>query len=268
MMNVKDVVRVAALGDTHCTKKSQGALQPLFAEISDRADILLLCGDLTDYGTPDEAHILARELFPATRIPVVAVLGNHDHESGKQDEVKGILGEAGVTVLDGDACEIHGIGFAGVKGFCGGFGRGVLGPWGESATKHFVKEAIDETLKLESALARLRTEQRIAVLHYSPVQATVEGEPPVIFPYLGCSRLEEPLGRYPVTAVFHGHAHKGSPEGRTSGGTPVYNVALPLLRQLLPDRPPIRLIEIRPGQPAAPQQQAPHRAPQSPIIGS
>ena len=137
-------------------------------------------------------------------------------------------------MLDGDACEIHGVGFAGVKGFAGGFGRGTLGAWGEPAIKQFVQEAVDEALKLESALARLRTPQRIAVLHYSPIRGTVEGEPPEIFPFLGCSRLEEPLNRYPVTAVFHGHAHHGSPEGRTGGGVPVYNVSLPLLRQDLP----------------------------------
>ena len=105
---------------------------------------------------------------------------------------------------------------AGVKGFCGGFGRGVLEPWGEEVIKHFVREAVAEVLKLESVLARLQTEQRLAVLHYAPIRATVEGEPPEIFPFLGSSRLEEPLTRYPVTAVVHGHAHHGSPEGRTS----------------------------------------------------
>src|SRR3712207_3339713 len=126
-------------------------------------------------------------------------------------------------MLDGDSYEFHGVGFAGVKGFCGGFGRGALGFWGEPAIKAFVREALDEALKLESALARLRTQHKIALLHYAPIQATVEGEPPVIFPYLGSGRLEEPLNRYPVSAVFHGHAHNGSHEGRTGSGTPVYN---------------------------------------------
>jgi Icc-related predicted phosphoesterase len=249
-MHEKDVVRVAALGDTHCTRKSHGLLQPLFAQVAEHADVLVLCGDLTDYGLPEEAHILVRELFPAVRVPVVAVLGNHDFESGKQDEVQQILTDSGVTVLDGDTCEILGVGFAGAKGFCGGFGRGVLGGWGEPAIKAFVQEALDETLKLESALARLRTEQRIAVLHYSPVEGTVEGEPLAIYPYLGCSRLEEPLSRFPVTAVVHGHAHSGSPEGRTTGGIPVYNVALPLMRRTHPEQP-FRVLEVTVTQPEA-----------------
>src|SRR5262249_8682137 len=151
-----------------------------------------------------EARILAKDLAGAARIPIVAVLGNHDFESGQQDDVRLILEDAGVTILDGDACEIHGIGFAGVKGFAGGFGRGTLGSLGEPIVKQFVQEAIDEALKLESALVRLRTPRRIAILHYAPIQATVENEPPPIYPFLGCSRLEEPLNRYPVTLVVHG----------------------------------------------------------------
>jgi Icc-related predicted phosphoesterase len=150
----------------------------------------------------------------------------------------------GVTVLDGEATEVHGIGFAGVKGFAGGFGRGALGPWGEHAIKQFVQEAVDESLKLEAALARLRTEQRVAVLHYSPVRGTVEGEPPEIFPFLGSSRLEEPINRYRVNAVFHGHAHRGSLEARTSTGVPVYNVAMPLLVQRRPNQPPFIVVEL------------------------
>jgi Icc-related predicted phosphoesterase len=132
-------------------------------------------------------------------------------------------------VLQGESTDLLGVGFAGVKGFLGGFGRSTLGSWGELGVKSFVKEAIDEAMHLESALARLRTPQRIAVMHYSPIRATVQGEPAEIFPFLGCSRLEEPLIRYPVASVFHGHAHKGSPEGVTANGIPVYNVAMPLL---------------------------------------
>ena len=228
----------------HVAKGSQGMFQPLFAQISASADVLLICGDFTDYGLTDEARVLAKELTASLKIPVVAVLGNHDFESGHETEIREILIDAGVAVLDGEATEIHGVGFAGVKGFCGGFGRGALGPWGEQATKHFVQAAVDEALKLEAALARLRTPQRIAVMHYSPIRATVEGEPPEIFPYLGSSRLEEPINRYRVTAVFHGHAHRGSPEGRTSTGVPVYNVAMPLLARLDPNRPPFRVIEM------------------------
>ena len=147
-------------------------------------------------------------------------------------------------LLDGEATEIEGVGFAGVKGFAGGFGRGALGPWGEHAIKVFVQEAVDEALKLESALARLRTHCRVALLHYAPIRGTVDGEPLEIFPYLGSSRLEEPINRYRVSAVFHGHAHHGTPEGQTTGGVPVYNVAVPLLHKTCPARPPFRLVEI------------------------
>jgi len=237
-------VRVAAIGDIHVSKTSQGQFQPLFTQISASADVLVLCGDFTDYGLPEEARILARELTTAVKIPVIAVLGNHDYEGGKEQEITQILRDAGVRVLDGEATEVHGIGFAGVKGFCGGFGRGALGPWGEKAIKLFVQEAVDEALKLEAALARLRTQRRVALLHYAPVRATVDGEPVEIFPYLGSSRLEEPINRYRVSAVFHGHAHRGSPEGQTSTGVPVYNVAMPLLARVRPDRPPFLIVEI------------------------
>ena len=239
-------VRLAAIGDMHVTKAGQGSLTSIFAQLSEQSDLLVMCGDLTDYGLPDEARVLAREVNTALRVPCIAVLGNHDYEAGKADEIRQILIDAGVTVLDGETCEAHGIGFAGVKGFCGGFGRGVLGPWGEDAVKLFVREAVNEAFKLESALARLRSAHRVALLHYSPVRSTVEGEPLEIFPYLGCSRLEEPLARYPVTAVIHGHAHNGALEGRTSAGTPVYNVAMPLLRKCWPERSPFRVIEIGP----------------------
>jgi Icc-related predicted phosphoesterase len=241
MVTEQHVIRVAAVGDVHCKKTSQGELQPLFQQISDSADILLLCGDLTDFGLPEEAQVLAKELTSSLKIPAIAVFGNHDFESGRVQEVQDILSEAGVKVLDGDNYEVHGIGFAGVKGFAGGFGERALAPWGEESIKHFVHEAIDEALKLERAISRLQTAQRLVVLHYSPIQATVEGEPPEIFPFLGSSRLEEPLNRYPVTAIFHGHAHHGSPEGRTQSDAPVYNVALPLLRRVFPDQPPFRV---------------------------
>jgi Icc-related predicted phosphoesterase len=177
------------------------------------------------------------------KIPVVAVLGNHDCESGQQAEIRTILKDAGVVTLDGDTTEIHGIGFAGIKGFCGGFGRRALGPWGEDIIKKFVHEAVDEALKLETALARLRNDHLVAILHYSPIQQTVEGEPKEIYPFLGCSRLEEPLMRYPVSAVFHGHAHHGQPEGRTRAGAPVFNVSITLMRELFPERP-FRIVEI------------------------
>lgn len=239
----KETVRIAAVGDLHCTKTSHGVFAPLLSQVSEQADVLALTGDLCDYGTAEEAHVLAKEL-QTVKVPIVGVLGNHDYEAGQAEEVKKILTDAGVTLLDGEAAEIHGIGFAGVKGFAGGFGRCTLGAWGEEAVKAFVREAVSESLKLEAALARLRTEQRIALLHYAPIAATVEGEPLDIYPFLGTSRLEEPLMRYPVTAVFHGHAHKGSLEGKTLNGVPVYNVAMPLLRKLFPDGLPFKIIEI------------------------
>lgn len=244
MATTTGAIRLAAMSDIHVGKTAQGGLAPIFAQVSERADVLVMCGDLTDYGLPEEARVLAREIATALRVPCVTVLGNHDFEAGKADEVRQILVDAGVTVLDGDSCELNGVGFAGVKGFCGGFGRGALGPWGEDIIKSFVREAVNEAFKLESALARLRAPHRVALLHYSPIRATVEGEPLEIFPYLGSSRLEEPLTRYPVTAVIHGHAHNGSLEGRTAAGTPVYNVAMPLLKKCRPEQPPFRVIEV------------------------
>jgi Icc-related predicted phosphoesterase len=235
--------RVAALGDLHCTKTSAGAFQPLLARISEGADVLALCGDLTDYGTPEEAQVLAEELRVAT-VPIVAVLGNHDYESGKQAEVRRILADSGVHILDGDTFEFRGVGFAGVKGFAGGFGTHALAPWGEETLKRFVQEALDETLKLETAVGRLRTLSRIVIMHYAPVEETVRGEPLEIYPFLGSSRLEEPIDRYGVTAVFHGHAHSGALEGRTKGGVPVYNVSLPLLRARLSAGSPFRVLEV------------------------
>jgi Icc-related predicted phosphoesterase len=260
------VVRIAALADLHCTKTSQGAFQPLFARVAESADVLVISGDLTDYGLPEEARVLARELS-SLRIPAAAVLGNHDVESDHQQEVRAILGDAGVVVLDGDATELAGIGIAGVKGFGGGFGQRALGPWGESTIKLFVHEAVNEALKLESALARLRTSQIVALLHYAPIQQTVDGEPLEIYPFLGSSRLEEPIGRYPVSLVFHGHAHRGQLEGRTKSNVPVYNVSMPLLTRTFPDRLPFRVFEVpAPERVAGEPQPAGSSAPGKPAL--
>lgn len=246
----KQVVRIAAIGDLHQGRNAtQGSLQPLFAQITESADILVLAGDLTDYGLGDEARALAREITGSLKIPCVGVLGNHDYESGQQEEITKILKDAGVAVLDGDSTEILGVGFAGIKGFAGGFGRRALGPWGEEIIKLFVREAVNEALKLESALARLRTNRLVAILHYSPIQATVENEPREIFPFLGCSRLEEPIGRFPVSVVFHGHAHHGMPEGRTANDVPVFNVSASLMREVFPERP-FRIVELDTTTPA------------------
>jgi Icc-related predicted phosphoesterase len=244
MGSARDVVRIAAMSDVHYSRTSAGVLQGVFQQVTESADLLVLCGDLTDYGLAEEARVLAKDLTSALKIPVVGVLGNHDFEAGEQLEIVKILTDAGVRMLDGDTHEIHGVGFAGVRGFCGGFGRGALGAWGEPIIKQFVHEALQEVLKLESALARLKTQHRIALIHYAPVRDTVEGEPLEIYPFLGSSRFEEPLTRYSVSAVFHGHAHRGSPEGRTSSGIPVFNVCLPLLKALYPDRPPFRVFEV------------------------
>ena len=245
------VVRVAAVGDVHCGKDSQGALQPLFARVAEAADVLVLCGDLTDYGLPEEAKVLVRELAGTVKMPVIGVFGNHDYESGHADELKAIFGEAGVRILDGDFVEIGGVGFAGVKGFAGGFGDRALQSWGEPVLKRFVREAVEEALKLEAALARIQAPRRVAVLHYSPIRDTVDQEPPEVVPFLGSSRLEEPINRYGAVAVVHGHSHHGVAEGRTSTGIPVYNVALPLLRALSGGRPPFKLLEIPIPQEAA-----------------
>lgn len=236
-------VRIAAVGDLHCTKSSAGTLSPWLSTVNERADVLLLCGDLTDYGLQEEVHVLAKELS-VVRVPMLAVLGNHDYESGRDEEVTRVLTEAGVKVLCGDTVEVAGVGFVGTKGFAGGFGAYTLGHWGEPSIKSFVQDALDEALKLESGLARLRTTHRVVLLHYSPIRQTVEGEPVEIHAFLGCSRLEEPLLRYPVSAIFHGHAHRGALEGATSKGSPVYNVAAPLLRRSFPEQPPYRVIEL------------------------
>lgn len=238
-------LRLAAVGDLHCARTSEGALQPLFGGLEARADVLALCGDLTDHGLAEEASVLAHELR-TVKVPIVAVLGNHDFESESAEEVSAILSEAGVRILDGDAVEIGGVGLAGTKGFAGGFGTGALAPWGEPPIKAFVQAAVDEALKLESAIARLRTAVKVVLLHYSPIEGTVLGEPPAIYPFLGSSRLEEPIDRYRVSIVFHGHAHYGSAEGRTMNGIPVHNVSLPLLRRVTPEGPPIRVFELDP----------------------
>jgi Icc-related predicted phosphoesterase len=243
-MTERDTLRIAAVADIHVKKTSAGAMQPLFSKATETADVLLLCGDLTDYGTVEEAKILAKEITSSPRIPAIAVLGNHDLESNQEKELVQILADAGVVMLDGDSYEVHGVGFAGVKGFGGGFGRRQLGAWGEKIIKAFVHEAIEEALKLEAALARLRTPQKIAVLHYAPIAATVVPEPAEIMPFLGSSRLEDPIDRYRCSAVFHGHAHRGSLEGRTKSNVPVYNVAMPLLLASYPDQLPFRVVTV------------------------
>jgi len=239
-----DVVRIGAVADIHYGRDKETRLRPLFEQAARKVDVLLLAGDLTDFGLPEEVEPLIRDLKAAAGVPVVAVLGNHDYESKREQELMAALREGGVKMLDGESYEVRGIGIAGVKGFGGGFGRGTLEPWGEARVKEFVQEGVDEAMKLERALARMSAPTKIALMHYSPIRETLVGEPQEILPFLGSGRLEEPINRYGVTAVFHGHAHGGAPEGKTSAGIPVYNVALPILRRLYPDGLPLRILEV------------------------
>jgi Icc-related predicted phosphoesterase len=222
---------VAGLGDLHVAERTAHPYRDMFREIAERADVLALCGDLTNLGKPHEAEILAEDLH-SCRIPVVAVLGNHDLESGHSPQVRAILGQAGVKFLDEEPHQVGGVGFAGVKGFAGGFGARMLSPFGEGAIKEFVKETVNEAFNLENALHGLsqETERLVVVLHYSPVADTVAGEPPEIWPFLGSSRLAETIDRFPVRAVFHGHAHHGTFAGKTRTGVPVYNCAIPVVK--------------------------------------
>ena len=220
-----ETIVVAAIGDLHVTENCHNRYRALFEEISEVADVLALAGDLTNFGKEGEAEILAEDLRHCS-IPAVAVLGNHDYECGCPDKVSEILEGAGVTMLGEAATVVEGVGFAGAKGFIGGFGRGELGAFGEDAIKTFVDEARNEARILENALRSLRTERTVAVLHYAPIAATVEGEPLEIYPFLGSSRLANAVDRFEnVKAVVHGHAHRGSYEGATPAGVPVYNVA-------------------------------------------
>ena len=230
-MSPTEPMTIAAIGDLHVTEDSVAPYRELFQEISREADILLLCGDLTNFGRTSEAEILAEDLR-ASEIPVLGVLGNHDYHCDQPEKVAEILHEAGMTVLDEQAVEIDGVGFAGVKGFIGGYGRGELAPFGEPEIKAFVDIAVNEARKLENGLRSLRTERSVAVLHYSPIPDTLEGEPVEIFQYLGSARLADAIDRFDnVKAVVHGHAHHGTYEGKTMRGTPVYNCAQFVLRE-------------------------------------
>lgn len=218
-------ITLAAIGDLHVTEDSHNRYRALFEEMGEQADAVALCGDLTNFGKTSEAEILAEDLRHCP-VPVVGVLGNHDYECGQPEKVAEILHQAGVTLLDEQATIIEGVGFAGVKGFIGGFGRGELGAFGEQAIKVFVDESRNEARKLENALRSLRTERVVAVLHYAPVAETVAGEPVEIFPFLGSSRLANAIDRFDnVKVAVHGHAHRGAFKGATPRGIPVYNCA-------------------------------------------
>lgn len=238
----RKAMRVAAVGDLHVGETTRGDYRDLFERVGDDADVLCLCGDLTNYGKTPEVENLLSDL-KACRIPMVGVLGNHEHECGQPDEVSRMLTDAGVKMLDGRAHEIDGVGFAGGKGFVGGFGRYMLSSFGEGPIKTFVQAAVEDANLIENSIRMLRTERSVVLLHYSPVVDTVVGEPPEIHAFLGSSRLAETIDRYDnVSLVVHGHAHRGAPEGRTNRGVPVYNVALPVLRTL--GDTPYRVFEV------------------------
>ena len=234
-MNGAREVRVALAGDLHFDGSERGALRRFFEEVSDEADVLALVGDLTTHGTVQQVRGFVEEM-EGFDLPVVTVLGNHDLEADQEEETTAILRGRGIHVLDGGNVVLEGVGFAGVKGFGGGFGRGALGAFGERLYKDFVQAAIDEALKLERALRTLDAPHRIALLHYAPIPDTLAGEPEQIFPFLGSSRLLPPLETYRPDLVVHGHAHIGAPEGRTPSGVPVYNVAAALMQRHM-DRP-------------------------------
>ena len=226
-------MRIAATADLHYTVQSYAVLQDQLNKVRDDADVLVLAGDLTNYGKTEEMDPLLNTIV-RLRVPTIAVLGNHDYESGQEVELMRLMTAAGVKVLDGSAYERDGVGFAGTKGFIGGFGRGVLTAFGESEVKTFVRASIDEALKLERAMSQLRTKKRVIVLHYAPIVATVEGEAPEIYPFLGTSRLAEVIDRHGADLVVHGHAHNGKTDGRTTAGIPVHNVAITLLQSQKP----------------------------------
>ncbi|MDT8069028.1 MAG: metallophosphoesterase [Terriglobia bacterium] len=229
-------MRIAATADLHFTPQNYDRIREQMNRVRDDADLMVIAGDLTNYGRPQEMESLLNALV-RLRVPIVAVLGNHDYESGQAEQLMQMMTAEGIKVLDGTGYERDGVGFAGTKGFLGGFGRGILTAFGEPEVKAFVQASVDEALKLERALSQLRTDKRVIVIHYAPIGDTVKGEPTEIFPYLGNSRLSEVADRHGADLIVHGHAHHGSPDGKTTGGIPVYNVALHILQQQNPPVP-------------------------------
>jgi uncharacterized protein len=226
-------MRIAATADLHFTPQRYTPLRDQMNHVRDEADVLVIAGDLTNFGQPEEMEPLVNALV-RLRVPVVVVLGNHDYENGKEVELVRMMTAEGIKVLDGSAYERDGVGFAGTKGFVGGFGRGMLTAFGEPEIKTFVRAGIDEAVKLERAMSQLRTQKRVVVLHYSPIVGTVEGESPEIYPFMGTSRLAEVVDRHGADLVVHGHAHHGKLDGKTTAGVPVHNVAITLLQAQTP----------------------------------
>lgn len=228
------MIRLAAVGDVHAGLDSAGRLRPRWHELADDADAFLLAGDLTKGGEVDEARVLADELTDLG-LPVIAVLGNHDHQAGRPNDVRRVLGDAGVTVLEGETArlEVRGtsVGVVGAKGFAGGFEGAMATEFGEEEMKAFVRHTRQRAEAIDRQLALLEADIRVVLMHYSPVRDTLHGEPVEIFAFLGSYLLAEPCDRAGVDLVLHGHAHRGSPAGRTRGGVPVRNVAQPVIRR-------------------------------------
>ncbi len=223
-------MRLAAVADIHLTEENRERDIRQFLPVNELADALVIAGDFTNHGMPDEMRACL-SVLEHVHIPIVAVLGNHDHESGNQDELAGMLRVAGVHLLDGHCFEVNGVGFAGTKGFCGGFAPHELMPFGEQGIKTFVEIAEREATKLDYGFAQLKTPIKVAITHYAPIKETIVGEPEPIFPFLGSSRLERALQRHKPAIALHGHAHHGSFTATTASGVKVYNVALSILRE-------------------------------------
>jgi Icc-related predicted phosphoesterase len=229
-------MRIAAVADTHVREGDRLRVATIFANVKREADVLVIAGDLTQHGRPEEMAVLVSVLAEIS-VPVVAVFGNHDHEFGGVADCSNMLRAAGVHLLDPGRVVIDGVGFAGAKGYAGGFGERMVRSFGEASLKAFVAESAIEATALQTELLSLPTRARVAVTHFSPVRATVTGEPPEIHAFLGTSRLAEAIDEGRATVAFHGHAHNGSPEGRTAGGVPVFNVSLPVLERAGGKRP-------------------------------
>lgn len=222
-------MRLAAVADIHLKAEDHERNLRQFTLVNELADALVVAGDFTNHGLPEEMRECL-SIFEAVKVPIVAVLGNHDHESGHQDELAGMLRVAGIHLLDGHCFEVDGVGFAGTKGFAGGFAPYELMPFGEGGIKSFVEIAEREAIKLDYGLAQLKSKTKVAITHYAPIKETVVGEPEPIFPFLGSSRLARALESHKPALALHGHAHKGTFSAQTESGIRVCNVALHLLR--------------------------------------
>lgn len=227
------MIRVAAVGDVHLGVDTRGTVRPAYGTIAEHADLLLLAGDLTRLGTVAEGEVVADE-FADLAVPVVAVLGNHDHQSDAEDKIAALLADRGITVLEGSGTvlEINGVrvGIAGAKGFGGGFAGKCGHAFGEREMKAFIHHSEDIAEQLRTALLGLTADVRIALTHYSPSADTLRGEPPEIFPFLGSYLLAEAIDDSDADLAVHGHAHYGSEAGTTAGGVRVRNVAQPVIQ--------------------------------------